>query len=54
MVYYNERRVMTAGTLVNSKCIRFEPTAVISKEDMDNVIERMDEAGGNIKKEFNL
>lgn len=49
-----ERRVMTAGTLVNSKCIRFEPTAVISKEDMDNVIARMDEAVGNTKKEFNL
>ena len=49
-----ERGVMTAGTLVNSKCIRFEPTAVISKEDMDNVIERMDEAVGNTKNEFNL
>lgn len=49
-----KRRVMTAGTLVNSKCIRFEPTAVISKEDMDNVIARMDEAVGNTKKEFNL
>lgn len=49
-----ERGVMTAGTLVNSKCIRFEPTAVISKEDMDNVIERLDESVGNTKKEFNL
>lgn len=49
-----ERGVMTAGTLVNSKCIRFEPTAVISKEDMDNVIERLDEAVGNTKNEFNL
>lgn len=49
-----ERGVMTAGTLVNSKCIRFEPTAVISQEDMDNVIERMYEAVGNTKNEFNL
>lgn len=49
-----ERGVMTAGTLVNSKCIRFEPTAVISKEDMDNVIERLDESVGNTKNEFNL
>lgn len=49
-----KRGVMTAGTLVNSKCVRFEPTAVISQEDMDNVIERMDEAVGNTKNEFNL
>jgi len=48
------RGVMTAGTLVNAKCIRFEPTAVISKEDMDNVIERMDLALEDTKKEFNL
>lgn len=48
------RGVMTAGTLVNAKCIRFEPTAVISKEDMDNVIERMDLALEDTKKEFNI
>lgn len=33
-----KRGVMTAGTLVNAKCIRFEPAAVITKEDMDKVI----------------
>lgn len=38
------RRVMTAGTLVNAKTIRFEPTAVISKQDMEDVLSRMDEA----------
>ncbi len=38
------RGVMTAGTLVNAKTIRFEPTAVISEQDMKDVIERMDEA----------
>lgn len=48
------RGVMTAGTLVNAKCIRFEPTAVISKEDMDNVIERMDAALEDTKKEYNI
>jgi putrescine aminotransferase len=32
------RGVMTAGTLVNAKCVRFEPAAVISYEDMDQVI----------------
>ena len=35
---------MTAGTLVNAKTIRFEPTAVISHQDMEDVISRMDEA----------
>ncbi len=38
------RGVMTAGTLVNAKTIRFEPTAVISEQDMKDVIEKMDEA----------
>ncbi|WP_238916130.1 putrescine aminotransferase [Clostridium sp. YIM B02555] len=49
-----KRGVMTAGTLVNAKCIRFEPAAVITKEDMDKVIERMDAALEDTKKEFNL
>jgi putrescine aminotransferase len=49
-----KRGVMTAGTLVNAKCIRFEPAAVISKDDMDKVIERMDAALEDTKKEFNL
>lgn len=38
------RGVMTAGTLVNAKTIRFEPTAVISEQDISDVIERMDAA----------
>ncbi|AQR95358.1 putrescine aminotransferase [Clostridium saccharoperbutylacetonicum] len=49
-----KRGVMTAGTLVNAKCIRFEPAVVITKEDMDKVIERMDAALEDTKKEFNL
>lgn len=48
------RGVMTAGTLVNAKCIRFEPSAVITKEQIDAVIERMDAALADTKKEFNL
>ncbi|MDF2804167.1 MAG: aminotransferase class-III [Anaerocolumna sp.] len=48
------RRIMTAGTLVNSKCIRFEPAAVITYEDMDKVISRMDEALSDTKIEFVL
>ena len=43
------RRVMTAGTLVNAKTIRFEPTAVISDQDIKDVIERFDEALADVK-----
>lgn len=38
------RGVMTAGTLVNAKCIRFEPAAVITEEQLTQVLERMDAA----------
>ena len=48
------RGVMTAGTLVNAKCVRFEPTAVITEEQITAVISRMDEALADTKKEFNL
>lgn len=48
------RRIMTAGTLVNSKCIRFEPAAVITYEDMDKVLSRMEEALADTKAEFEL
>lgn len=48
------RRVMTAGTLVNAKCIRFEPAAVISYEDMDKVLSRLEEALIDTKAEFKL
>ncbi len=47
------RGVMTAGTLVNAKCIRFEPAAVITKEQIQAVIERMDAAILDTKEEFN-
>lgn len=43
------RRVMTAGTLVNAKTIRFEPTAVISEQDIKDVISRMDESLADVK-----
>ena len=45
---------MTAGTLVNSKTIRFEPTAVISEQDIKDVISRMDEALADTKKALNV
>ncbi len=48
------RRVMTAGTLVNSKCIRFEPAAIITIEEIDAVLQRMEEAVIDTKAEFKL
>lgn len=36
------RKVITAGTLVNAKCVRFEPAAVITEGQIAKVIERMD------------
>lgn len=48
------RGVMTAGTLVNAKCVRFEPAAIITKEQIDQVISRMDAALADTKAEFNL
>lgn len=46
------RGVMTAGTLVNSKCIRFEPAAVITYDQMDTVIARMADALAATQSEF--
>lgn len=46
------RGVMTAGTLVNAKCIRFEPPATISLEQIKAVITRMDAALADTKKGF--
>lgn len=46
------RGVLTAGTLVNAKCVRFEPGAVITEEQISQVIERMDQALADTKKVF--
>ena len=48
------RGVLTAGTLVNAKCIRFEPAAVITIEDMDKVLVSLEEAVIDTKAEFKL
>lgn len=48
------RGVMTAGTLVNAKCVRFEPAAIITIEQINAVIARMDEALSDTKAEFQL
>lgn len=48
------RKVLTAGTLVNAKTIRFEPTAVLSKQDIKEVITRFEEACHDTKLNMNL
>lgn len=48
------RKVMTAGTLVNAKTIRFEPAATTSYEDFDLVIERLDETLQEIAEKHKL
>jgi putrescine aminotransferase len=49
-----ERHVMTAGTLVNAKTVRIEPPAVLSDESIAQVIQALDEALADVKKEYNL
>ena len=48
------RKVMTAGTLVNAKTVRIEPPATQSYETIDKVLEALDGAIADVKKEFNL
>ncbi|MFV0529210.1 MAG: putrescine aminotransferase [Lachnospiraceae bacterium] len=48
------RGVLTAGTLVNAKCIRFEPAAVITQEEMEAVLVRLEESLEDAKKAHNL
>lgn len=49
-----DRGVLTAGTLVNAKCVRFEPPAIITEEQIAEVLTRMEAALTDTKKEFNL
>jgi putrescine aminotransferase len=46
------RGVMTAGTLLNAKCIRFEPAAVLTDEIIARIIEVMVEALTDTEKRF--
>jgi Ornithine/acetylornithine aminotransferase len=48
------RKVMTAGTLINAKTIRFEPAATMTYETMDVVLSRFEEALIETEKEFHL
>jgi putrescine aminotransferase len=49
-----QRKVMTAGTLVNAKTVRIEPPAVLSDESIATVIKSLDEAFADVKAEYNL
>lgn len=49
-----ERKVMTAGTLVNAKTVRIEPPGIIKYETIDIVLEKLEEAIIDVKAEFKL
>lgn len=49
-----DRKVMTAGTLVNAKTVRIEPPATLSYEHIDAVLSRLEEAIIDAKAEFKL
>ncbi len=48
------RGILTAGTLVNAKCIRFEPPAIITEEEIKTVLQCMDKALEVTKHELGL
>ena len=49
-----ERHVSSAGTLVNAQSVRIEPPGIISYETIDTVLEKLEEAIIDVKKEFKL
>jgi putrescine aminotransferase len=38
-----KRKVLVAGTLINSKAIRFEPPLIVTKEEIDEVLNRLED-----------
>ena len=48
------RRIMTAGTLINAKTIRFEPAATTTYAELDKVLACVDGALAATKKEYSL
>ncbi|MDR0885879.1 MAG: putrescine aminotransferase [Clostridiales Family XIII bacterium] len=49
-----DRKVMTAGTLVNAKTVRIEPPAVLSDESIAYVVNALDESIAYTKEKFGL
>jgi putrescine aminotransferase len=49
-----DRKVMTAGTLVNAKTVRIEPPATLSDESVEYVIKSLDESLQIAKDTFKL
>ncbi|SNR98540.1 putrescine aminotransferase [Anaerovirgula multivorans] len=46
-----KRRIMTGGTLINSKTNRIEPPGIISYETIDTIIQRLDETLAEVEEE---
>ncbi len=47
-----EHRVLVAGTLINAKTLRIEPPLVISKAELDRVLEVLDKVFADVSKKF--
>jgi putrescine aminotransferase len=48
------RRIMTAGTLINAKTIRFEPAATTTYDELNKILALVDEALAAAKSAFRL
>jgi putrescine aminotransferase len=45
-----KRKVLVAGTLINAKAIRFEPPLVVTKEEIDEVLNRLTDTLKEVQK----
>jgi putrescine aminotransferase len=49
-----ENGVLVAGTLINSKTIRIEPPLIITKAELDTVLEVLDKVFSDVSRKFSL
>jgi putrescine aminotransferase len=49
-----ENGILVAGTLINAKTIRIEPPLVITKAELDKVLEALNRVFANVSKKFSL
>jgi putrescine aminotransferase len=49
-----ENGVLVAGTLINAKTIRIEPPLIITKAELDRVLEVLDKVFADVSKKFNV
>jgi putrescine aminotransferase len=47
-----ENGVLVAGTLINAKTLRIEPPLVISRAELDSVLDVLDKVFADVSKKF--